>query len=478
MRLYDKALVAKIHANQFTKEVDGIPVLFKPVPDAEPAHLDPRLREIIIKKRTMFANRAKAGWTLSSERYRPDKVTYDLIETPVDCTEQLIPIGGHKIDIYIYRTANIQPNAPVLVYLHGGGFTAGDIHLFGKQMQYIAEQSGAVVVFPEYRLAPENPFPAPVEDAWGTVQWVHAHAAELGADPAKLMVAGDSAGGSLTNACVLQDEKGIIRKIMGIYPSWDSSDYHEQTAYTWSYDAYEVADEDKKLAYSRIDRIKSGVDKDPDSSNSLYLQGHTTSHDPLVSAVFATDEQLKKFPETVIVAAEYDYLRVGSAKRLASLGVPVRSIRYCGCDHGFLDMLGTIVQSEELCLTIADVLEGLRTSGILDPAEVETAIVEANGAINAFPYASKRPPTADEMNVDPGYEGLPMTLIMDGRIQTGNLGTAQLDQTQLEQMLSSRRLAAESVFFCSLDTQGRMMIQDRAGNVTQFQAIDPGEVKW
>ena len=133
---------------------------------------------------------------------------------------------------------------------------------------------------------------------------------------------------------------------------------------------------------------------------------------------------------------------------------------------------------KKLCLTIADVLEGLRTSGILDPAEVETAIVEANGAINAFPHASKRPPTADEMNVDPGYEGLPMTLIMDGRIQTGNLVTAQLDQTQLEQMLSSRRLAAESVFFCSLDTQGRMMIQDRAGNVTQFQAIDPGEVKW
>ena len=49
MRLYDKALVAKIHENQFTKEVDGIPVLFKPVPDAEPAHLDPRLREIIIR---------------------------------------------------------------------------------------------------------------------------------------------------------------------------------------------------------------------------------------------------------------------------------------------------------------------------------------------------------------------------------------------------------------------------------------------
>ena len=54
MRLYDKALVAKIHENQFTKEVDGIPVLFKPVPDAEPAHLDPRLREIIIKKLSLI----------------------------------------------------------------------------------------------------------------------------------------------------------------------------------------------------------------------------------------------------------------------------------------------------------------------------------------------------------------------------------------------------------------------------------------
>lgn len=363
MRFYDQSLVSKIQQLQYTKVLDGVPVLFKPVPDAPAAHLDPRLRKIIEQKRTMFAGRAKAGWTLSSERYRPDKVTYDLIETPVLCTEQLIPIGeSHMIDLYIYRSEQLAPNAPLLVYLHGGGFTAGDIHLFSKQMQYIAEHSGAVVLFPEYRLAPENPFPAPVEDAWGTVQWAYAHARELGADPAKLMVAGDSAGGSLTNACALLDSKHIIRKIMGIYPSWDSSDYHTQTAYHWSYDAYEVVEEDKELAYSRIDRIKSGVDKDPTSSSNLYLQGHTTPEDPLVSAIFASDEQLRQFPETVIAAAEYDYLRLGSdhaAKRLTELGVPVRSIRYCGTDHGFLDMLGTVVQAEELCLTIAAELNAL-----------------------------------------------------------------------------------------------------------------------
>jgi acetyl esterase/lipase len=140
------------------------------------------------------------------------------------------------------------------------------------------------------------------------------------------------------------------------------SDYHTQTAYTWAYDRYNVVEEEKALAYSRIDRIKGGVDKDPEGKQSLYLQGRAMPTDPLVSAIFATDEQLKRFPETVIVAAEYDYLRVGSdyaAKRLKELGVSVRSIRYCGCDHGFLDMIGTIVQSEELCMTIADELNAL-----------------------------------------------------------------------------------------------------------------------
>lgn len=363
MRKYDRTLVSAIREKQYTRSVDGVDILFKPVPDADRDHvLDPRLLQVIEEKKRMFSTRAKGGWKLSNERYRPDKVTYDITETEVDCDERLIPIGDHKIDIYIYKAASAKPGCPVLVYLHGGGFTAGDIHLFGCQMKFIAEQSGAVVIFPEYRLAPECPFPGPIEDAWGTVQWVHEHAAELGADPNKLMVAGDSAGGALTNCCALQDEKGIIRKIMGIYPAWDLSDYHTQTAYTWSYDAYEIVEDQKEAAYGRIDRIKSGVDKDPSSSNNLYLQGRTTPDDPLVSAIFASDEQLRRFPETVIVAAEYDYLRVGSdyaAKRLKSLGVNVRSIRYCGCDHGFLDMIGTIVQSEELCLTIADELKAL-----------------------------------------------------------------------------------------------------------------------
>lgn len=366
-RKYDPSLPGQIREKQFTTtHKNGMMVLNKAIPDADGGNvLDPRLREIIEMKRKMFSARAKGGWTLSGERYRPDKVTYDLTTTEVEVTERLIPVGDHLIDIYIYRPANAQPGQPALIYLHGGGFTAGDMRLYANQMKLIAEKSGAVVVFPEYRLAPECPFPGPIEDCWGAVQWVHAHATEIGADPEKLVLAGDSAGGSLSAACVLQDTDGIVKKLIGIYPGWDMRNYHDIPAseYTWSYEEYNVCDADREGAYSRIDRIKSGMEKSDSSSNNLYLQGKTTTSNPLVSAACASDEQLKKFPETLVIAAQYDYLTVGAdyaAKRLSDLGVPTRLVHYLGCDHGFLDMLGTIVQSEELCWTLADELTALK----------------------------------------------------------------------------------------------------------------------
>ena len=140
-----------------------------------------------------------------------------------------------------------------------------------------------------------------------------------------------------------------------------------------------------------------------------------------------------------------------------------------------------IIQQDELtrlCLTVSDLMEGLRTAGILDPAEVGTAIMEANGTITAFPRASCRPVNTEEMNVDPGYEGMPMMLVMDGRIQIHNLTTARLDEAWLSSTLKARGLTAEKVFLCSVDTQGRMTIQDRQGNLSQFQAIPAGEVQW
>ena len=133
---------------------------------------------------------------------------------------------------------------------------------------------------------------------------------------------------------------------------------------------------------------------------------------------------------------------------------------------------------DRLCLSLSDLLEGLRGAGFLDPAEVGTAIVEANGAITAFPPGPGRPPRASELGVDPGYEGLPLALVMDGRAQAGNLKKTGLGRDWLEGLLKGRGLAPQAVYLACLDTRGRMTVQLNDGGLMRFQALEPEEVAW
>ncbi|MBQ8953094.1 MAG: DUF421 domain-containing protein [Clostridia bacterium] len=135
-------------------------------------------------------------------------------------------------------------------------------------------------------------------------------------------------------------------------------------------------------------------------------------------------------------------------------------------------------EMQRLCLTISDVLEGLHAAGILDPTEAETALVEANGSISAFPRSALRPATAQDMGVKSVYQGAPVILVMDGRVQAGSLAAAGLEEGWLRDRLSARGLSPEQAFFCTLDTQGVMTVQDRQGNVTRLQALDSAEVSW
>ncbi|MCH4223079.1 MAG: alpha/beta hydrolase [Solobacterium sp.] len=358
LRKYDKKLVQAIRDKQHVENIDGLDILMKPVPDDDRPHaMDPRVFEIASRKKKMFSSRAKGGWKLSNERYRPDKVTYDLTTVPVSCDERLIRIDDdHMIDVYIYRREDDHENTlPVMIYFHGGGFTAGDMKLYANQMKLIAELAHATVVFPEYRLAPECPYPGPVNDGFGTIQWVIQHADELHVDPQKLMVAGDSAGGALTNSCLVKDEQEMIKKVFELYPACDSRDYRTVREYTWSYEQYPALPEQDEIAKSRIDRIKNSVGQTEEDN--LYLQGKTKYSDPMVSILCASDDVLKRLPPIIIADSEFDYLRIQDeafAQRLKSLGKDVKNIRYCGCDHGFLDMLGTVVQAEEICHTIAE----------------------------------------------------------------------------------------------------------------------------
>ena len=133
---------------------------------------------------------------------------------------------------------------------------------------------------------------------------------------------------------------------------------------------------------------------------------------------------------------------------------------------------------DRLCLSLSDLLEVLRGAGFLDPAEVGTAIVEANGAITAFPTGGDRPAKASELAVDTGYEGLPLALITGGHVQPHNLKMTGRNRQWLEGLLTGRGLSVGQVFLASLDTRGRMTLQLAGGEVLRFQAISAEEVCW
>jgi len=133
---------------------------------------------------------------------------------------------------------------------------------------------------------------------------------------------------------------------------------------------------------------------------------------------------------------------------------------------------------EKLCMGLNDLMEGLRSCGMLDPAEVGTAVVEPNGSISAFPRASQRPPVTSEMDIDAGYEGLPMILVMDGRIQQHNLSQCRRDTEWLTGQLAMLGMSVDDTYFASIDTKGLLTAQMRGGGIAQRQAILPGEVMW
>ncbi|BBY16299.1 lipase [Mycolicibacterium litorale] len=119
------------------------------------------------------------------------------IHPEVDAQDRRIPGPAGDIPIRVYRPATGEPAPPVVVFFHGGGFALGDLDTHDGECRQHAATAEAVVVAVDYRLAPEHPYPAAVEDAWAALTWVAAHGAELGADPNRLAVAGDSAGGNL-----------------------------------------------------------------------------------------------------------------------------------------------------------------------------------------------------------------------------------------------------------------------------------------
>lgn len=269
----------------------------------------------------------------------------DITTAEMEEIGKIVKVKDHMIPVSIYKRKDTKEKANAVLFLHGGGFIGGDVATKENQCKYLAEQSGAVVVSPEYRLAPETPYPGAIEDVMGTLEWMVEYAECLGIHKDKIAILGESAGGTLAANCCLRDQKGSIKLALYIYGAFDLA-AAEETDYHWDYSLYDMVDDQEQKDYimNRLFRFKELTT----SVDALYVLDGTSIKDEGVSPFYAKD--LSHMPKTVMIEAEFDYYRICNeefAKRLEAAGVDTEIIFYEGLDHGFFDRLGSLPQTAD-----------------------------------------------------------------------------------------------------------------------------------
>jgi acetyl esterase len=239
-------------------------------------------------------------------------------------TDRVIPGPGGNLPLRVYRPAGAGPQ-PVLLYFFGGGWTLGSIETSDGICRALANAVPCTVVTVGYRLAPEHRFPAAVHDCEAATRWVAEHAAELGVDPARIAVGGDSAGGNLAAVVALlaRDAGPPLAAQLLVYPN---TRYRSQTA-----------------------SMRESTDPWLFNSASVgwywshYLADPADGSNPLASPLLAED--LTGLPPALVITAEYDPLRDEGeqyGERLREAGVPTVVTRYAGMMHGFFAMSGIL----------------------------------------------------------------------------------------------------------------------------------------
>jgi acetyl esterase len=233
-----------------------------------------------------------------------------------------------SIPVRLYVPAGRGPLAGI-VYFHGGGFVLGDLETHDPLCRQIASRSGAIVCAVHYRLAPEHPFPAAVEDAEAAARWFLAHAETLGVDPARVFVMGDSAGGTLATvtALALRDQRGpALRGQVLIYPITDHTEAGSPSYETFA-DGYGLTREDMRWFLRH------------------YIADPADATDPRVCPLRMPT--LRGAPPAFVLTAEYDVLRDEGERyvdRLREDGVDVTFERAEGVHHGFIRLFGILEQ--------------------------------------------------------------------------------------------------------------------------------------
>ncbi len=271
--------------------------------------------------------------TLSVPDARLAALGYLDLQRPAPAMAQVqhrfIPGPTADLPVRIYRPTQDRGPHPVIVVLHGSGWVIANLDLVDEPARVLARDTGYVVLAVNYQKAPEHPFPVPLQDCVSTVRWVHSHASELGVDPYRLAVVGDSAGGNLaaaTTAELAGTDVTVAAQAL-LYPALD-----------------------RRMAAPSYTDFGRGFGLDAvDMAWFWNHYGAGGSDDPRISPLRASS--FARLPPTFVATASHDVLRDEAeayAGLLRDAGVDVVAQRYPGMIHGFWWMDAVLDDSRTL----------------------------------------------------------------------------------------------------------------------------------
>lgn len=266
-----------------------------------------------------------------------------LLDVPLtrlaEVEDRKIPGPETDIPIRIYTPRHGPDPLPALVYFHGGGFVMGDLDTHDRICRFLSRRAGAKVIAVDYRLAPEHPFPAGVEDVLAAFRWIAANADELAIDPERIAVGGDSAGGNLSAVLTqqLSPDEPRPRFQLLLYPGTDL---------TRSAESHATFREGFFLTSAMTDWFVAN-----------YLPSPTLERDPRASPLMTAE--LAGLPPAHVIVAGFDPLRdegEAYAHALMAAGVPTTLRGYASLIHGFCNMTAVSPAARRALEDAGDVL--------------------------------------------------------------------------------------------------------------------------
>lgn len=362
---YPQETLTKITSRQHTVTEDGLDILIKPIPETDvPGMLDPRLYEsmapmfkgvkgMIAKKmmgkmgKPQDPQKAAAGM-----RKMMNGVKSIQIVSGVKTEAKSIALEGRNVPVRIYTPEKpAEKPTPVFYYIHGGGFVAGSPDVVEEMCKLVVKNTGCSSVSIDYRLAPENPYPAGLDDCYGVLEWIYNNAAEFGGDPEKICISGDSAGGNLATVCAMKDRDAgtkMVKVQALLYPTVNMAgmDDAEQKDLS-AYDIHKDHEAVLTPLLGMMSKMGGGMSLEG-------LLGVKDAKDPYLSPYRG---DLKNMPPCIMIFGEYDFLRFEDeaySRKLKDAGVEVKTIRYRGLSHGFADQVGVTPQAEDCLIEIGN----------------------------------------------------------------------------------------------------------------------------